>query len=87
MRASLDDTRPLTDRELLDKNAGRRFLDFYGDEGMRFALEKYGLRRTAHARRGWFGSGTHAFDERHADRRRSCRRAEGTSSARCERTA
>lgn len=66
MRSSMDETFTLTDVDLLDKDAGRRFLDFYGDEGLAMALEKYGL-FDALRRRGWdeFAIHTHAHDERH----------------------
>lgn len=49
---SSDHDWPLTDRDLLDKNAGRRFLDFYGDRGLRIALDRYGI-LGALARRGY----------------------------------
>lgn len=66
MRSSVDPLDGLTDQELLDKNAGRRFLDFYGDEGLRQALEAYGF-LDALRRRGWddFTIETVAQDERH----------------------
>ena len=66
MRSSMDATFQLSDQELLDKNAGRRFLDFYGDEGLRIALERYGL-FGALRRRGYtdLHLTTHAYDERH----------------------
>lgn len=35
-----------------DKDSGRRFLDFYGDEGLRIALDRYGI-LPAIARRGY----------------------------------
>lgn len=43
MRSSMDETFALDEQDLLDKDAGRRFLDFYGDEGLRLALERYGF--------------------------------------------
>ena len=66
MRSSMDETFTLTDADLLDKDAGRRFLDFYGNEGLHMALERYGL-YDALRRRGWddFAIQTHAMDERH----------------------
>lgn len=42
----------LDERTVLDKDAGRRFLDFYGTDGLRHALERYGL-LAALARRGY----------------------------------
>lgn len=62
----MDETFALTDRDLLDKDAGRRFLDFYGDEGLRLALERYGFFRALHER-GWtdISVETWAHDERH----------------------
>lgn len=67
MRSSLDDlTAPLTEADLLSKDAGRRFLDFYGNEGMLLALDKYGL-TDAILRRGYdrIETETRALDERH----------------------
>ena len=66
MRSSLDDVLGLEDRDLLDKDAGRRFLDFYGDEGIRLAIERYGL-EAAMRRRGYtdFELETRAMDDRH----------------------
>lgn len=66
MRSSMDDTFALTDIELMDKDAGRRFLDSYGDEGLRTAFERYGLVE-AIARRGWgdLVIETFALAERH----------------------
>lgn len=66
MRSSMDATFTLTDAELLDKDGGRRFLDFYGDEGLRLALDRYGF-FDAVRRRGWdhFTMHSHAVDERH----------------------
>lgn len=66
MRSSMDETFALTDADLLDKDGGRRFLDFYGDEGLRLALERYGLFDAIRAR-GWddFTLATHALDDRH----------------------
>lgn len=66
MRSSLDDVLGLGDRDLLDKDAGRRFLDFYGDEGIRLAVARYGL-EAAMRRRGYtdFDLETRAMDDRH----------------------
>lgn len=66
MRSSMDETFALNDQDLLDKDAGRRFLDFYGDEGLRLALERYGF-FAALADRGWsdLTLETWAHDERH----------------------
>ncbi|HEY8431449.1 MAG TPA: hypothetical protein VIL20_23875 [Sandaracinaceae bacterium] len=66
MRSSMDETFAITDKDLLDKDAGRRFLDFYGDEGLRLALERYGL-FDALRDAGWtdFRIETWAHDERH----------------------
>ncbi len=67
MRSSMDETFTLTDRDLLDKDAGRRFLDFYGDEGLRLALERYGFFE-ALTKRGWsdFTIDAHAHDAQHS---------------------
>jgi len=43
MRTSMDEDFGADDLQLVDKDAGRRFLDFYGDEGIRIALERYGF--------------------------------------------
>jgi hypothetical protein len=66
MRSSMDAAFALTDEDLLDKNAGRRFLDFYGDEGIMRALEAYGITRVLR-QRGWegFHLDVQARDERH----------------------
>ena len=66
MRSSLDDALGLDHRDLLDKDAGRRFLDFYGDEGIRLAISRYGLEGAMH-RRGYdhFELETRAADDRH----------------------
>lgn len=66
MRSSMDETFALTQEDLLDKDGGRRFLDFYGDEGLRIALEKYGFFDAIRAR-GWddLSLETWAHDERH----------------------
>lgn len=66
MRASWGDALGLDERALLDKDAGRRFLDFYGDEGIRVALERYGI-EAALRRRGYdrFEVETRAADDRH----------------------
>jgi hypothetical protein len=52
--------------ELLNKDAGRRFLDYYGDEGLRVAFERYGL-MAAIRRRGYddLEIANRATDERH----------------------
>jgi hypothetical protein len=66
MRSSMDETFALTDQDLLDKDAGRRFLDFYGDEGLRLALERYAFFAKL-SERGWTDVHleTSAHDERH----------------------
>jgi len=66
MRSSMDDTFALTDIDLLDKNAGRRFLDFYGDAGIRLGLERYGFVERL-LERGWtdLRIEAHALDDRH----------------------
>lgn len=66
MRSSLDDALGLDHLDLLDKDAGRRFLDFYGDEGIRLAIQRYGL-EGAMRRRGYghFELETRAADDRH----------------------
>lgn len=66
MRSSIDDIVPTDERDLLDKDAGRRFLDFYGDRGIRLALERYGIAR-ALQRRGWseIEIDTRVHDDRH----------------------
>jgi hypothetical protein len=65
-RVSWDDALDLSERELLDKNAGRRFLDYYGDEGIRLGLERYGIVE-ALARKGFVDLEIEmrATDERH----------------------
>ena len=64
MRSSIE--APLEDATLFDRDVDRRFLDYYGDEGLRLALEKYGL-IPALARRGYpqLELHTHVSDERH----------------------
>jgi hypothetical protein len=52
MRASTDEVWESSAELVRDKDAGRRFLDFYGDEGLRLALERYGI-FGALARRGY----------------------------------
>ncbi|MFK7990102.1 MAG: hypothetical protein AB8I08_29050 [Sandaracinaceae bacterium] len=66
MRSSMDETFSLSPESLLDKDGGRRFLDFYGDEGLSKAFERYGL-YDALRRRGYsdFHLETWAHDERH----------------------
>jgi hypothetical protein len=65
-KGSLDDALGLSERDLLDKDAGRRFLDFYGDEGIATALERYGMYRALRAR-GYdrFEVETRTADDRH----------------------
>jgi hypothetical protein len=60
------DERPLTEQDLLDRERGRLFLDYYGDEGIRTALERYGL-LGALRRRGYeeLAVETRTIDERH----------------------
>lgn len=57
---------PLEGRDLLENARGRLFLDFYGDAGIRTALERYGLLASL-GRRGFPDVliETHAIDERH----------------------
>lgn len=57
---------PLTEQDLMDGNRGRLFLDYYGDEGVKLALDRYGL-TPALARRGYVDVAvvTKAIDERH----------------------
>ena len=66
MQSSMDATFALTQEDLLDKQAGRRFLDFYGDEGLRIALERYGFLDALRGR-GYrdFRLEAWAHDERH----------------------
>lgn len=66
MRSSMDETFPADARELLDADAGRRFLDYYGNEGLELAFERYGL-TAAVERRGWSDAqvSTVAVDDRH----------------------
>lgn len=52
MRASEDEVSEDSAELVLDKDSGRRFLDFYGDQGLRLALERYGI-FGALARRGY----------------------------------
>jgi hypothetical protein len=56
----------LTDHDLVDRDRGRLFLDFYGDAGIRTALDRYGL-TDALARRGYLDVSvvTSASDDRH----------------------
>ncbi len=66
MRAD-DDDAPLSSADLvLDRDACRRFLDFYGSEGLRHALGRYGI-FGALARRGYeeVCVRTEADDDRH----------------------
>jgi hypothetical protein len=66
MAGSMDETFALEELELMDRDADRRFLDFYGDRGLRMALEKYGIWQ-ALERRGYrdIELSTHADDDRH----------------------
>jgi hypothetical protein len=61
-----NDEPPLEGRDLLESARGRLFLDFYGDEGIRTALERYGLLASL-GRRGFSDVliETRALDERH----------------------
>lgn len=61
------DAEPLNELELLDKNAGRKFLDYYGKEGLQTALTRYGL-FAALERRGYTSCeiSTRAVDDAHA---------------------
>lgn len=65
-RSSMDDAFGIDELGLLDKNAGRRWLDFYGDEGLRLALDRYGIEREVR-HRGYLGMEleTRAHDDRH----------------------
>ena len=66
-RHSMEAAFPLEDgRWLEERNAGRRFLDYYGDEGIALALERYGL-LDALRRRGFddFTFALTADDDRH----------------------
>jgi hypothetical protein len=67
MRASSDDVAESSAELVLDKDAGRRFLDYYGDEGLRLALDRYGI-FGALARRGYpeVSLLTRTDDDRHA---------------------
>lgn len=66
MRSSMDETFSLSPEALMDKDGGRRFLDFYGNEGLSEAFERYGLYDVLR-RRGYddFSVETWAHDERH----------------------
>lgn len=66
MRSSMDETFLSSSADLLGPNTGRRFLDFYGDEGLKLAFERYGF-FAALERRGLktFSIETSAHDERH----------------------
>ncbi len=67
MRASGDDVAESSAELVLDKDMGRRFLDFYGDQGLALALERYGI-YGALARRGYAEVSvvTRTGDDRHA---------------------
>jgi hypothetical protein len=67
MRASEDVLPDSSTELLLDKDGGRRFLDFYGDEGLRLAFTRYGI-FAALARRGFTDVSlvTRTGDDRHA---------------------
>lgn len=68
MRSSMDETFSLSADDLVqpESDSARRFLDFYGDEGLRLAFERYGLIE-AIAKRGYpdVDIETHATSERH----------------------
>jgi len=66
MVGSMDDTFSLQESDLMDSDADRRFLDFYGEQGLRMALEGYGIWQ-ALERRGYrdITLSTHADDDRH----------------------
>lgn len=66
MRSSMDETLSADDLVRPQSDSTRRFLDFYGDEGLRIAFERYGLIE-ALARRGYteVQIETHASSERH----------------------
>jgi hypothetical protein len=67
MRASDDVLSEDSAALLLDRGEGRRFLDFYGDEGLRLAFARYGV-FSALARRGYEDVRlvTRTDDDRHA---------------------
>ncbi|NOY93801.1 MAG: hypothetical protein GXP55_21680 [Deltaproteobacteria bacterium] len=67
MAGSMDETFLLEELDLMNRDADRRFLDFYGDRGLRLALEKYGIWQ-ALERRGYrdIELSTHADDDRHS---------------------
>lgn len=67
MRASEDSVEESSAALVLDKDSGRRFLDFYGDEGLRIAFGRYGI-FGALARRGYedLHLVTRVGDDRHA---------------------
>lgn len=60
------DAPEMTEQDLVDRDRGRLFLDYYGDEGLMTALDRYGL-AAALARRGYTDLSvvTKASDERH----------------------
>lgn len=60
------DAPELTEHDLVDRDRGRLFLDYYGDEGLLLAFERYGL-TAAIARRGYVDLSvvTSASDVRH----------------------
>ena len=68
MKSSMDETFALNADDLVrpESDGSRRFLDFYGDEGLRLALERYGFFE-ALAERGYaeVTLETHASSERH----------------------
>jgi len=66
MAGSMDETFLAGELDLMDRDADRRFLDFYGDRGLRLALEHYGIWQ-AIERRGYrnIELSTHADDDRH----------------------
>ncbi len=57
---------PLEGRDLIEHGRGRLFIDFYGDQGIRTALDRYGLFASL-GRRGFtdIEIEIHAIDERH----------------------
>jgi hypothetical protein len=61
-----DETTPLNEKDLVDRDRGRLFLDYYGDAGIRTAFDRYGI-TAALARRGYVEVAivTHAEGERH----------------------
>lgn len=63
-----DDFQPTSEADLLTRrDAGRRFLDFYGERGLELALERYGI-AAALARRGYedLSVAVRVAEDRHA---------------------